>query len=112
MKSMLRGVKAHDVSYQCLMFVCPGCKLVHPHDSGLHMLPVNCSIVHSPSWDFDGNLELPTLSSSIMTGRDSPNVCHSFLKAGVFQFLNDCTHKLAGQFVPIPDLPDWVVNEE
>jgi hypothetical protein len=106
MKAMLRGVDDHGVTYDYLMFVCPGCKAMGG-GSGLHMLPVNTQ-VKSPSWDWDGNLEAPTLSPSILTGKGSPNICHSFLEAGVFQFLNDSTHPLASQFVPIPDLPDWV----
>lgn len=32
------------------------------------------------------------------------SVCHSFVTNGRIQFLNDCTHALAGQTV---DLPDW-----
>jgi len=75
------------------------------------MLPVN-SDTKSPSWDFDGNLESPTLAPSILTSKGTGNICHSFLKAGIFQFLTDSTHTLSGQFVPIPDLPDWVINEE
>lgn len=30
--------------------------------------------------------------------------CHSFVRDGKIQFLNDCQHALAGQTV---DLPDW-----
>ena len=32
------------------------------------------------------------------------DICHSFVTDGRIQFLGDCTHKLAGQTV---DLPDW-----
>jgi hypothetical protein len=35
--------------------------------------------------------------------------CHSFLKAGVWEFLTDSAHKLAGQKVPMIPLPDWVL---
>jgi hypothetical protein len=30
--------------------------------------------------------------------------CHSFVVDGQIQFLGDCTHKLAGQTVPLPVL--------
>lgn len=30
--------------------------------------------------------------------------CHSFVRAGMIQFLGDCTHKLANHTVPLPDL--------
>lgn len=78
--------------------------------SGLHMLAVN-SPQHPPSWDWNGNLERPTLSPSILsrTGPDGVNICHSYLRDGVFEFLEDCTHKRAGQQVPMSDLPEWAV---
>ena len=113
MKSMLRRVDDHGTRYEALMFCCPGCAVMHEHSSGLHMLAVN-SVVKSPSWDWDGDLDAPTLSPSILTRSPRPageRVCHSFLRAGVFEFLADCTHPLAGQHVPIPDLPDWVIED-
>ena len=111
MKAMLRGVDDHGIHYQALAFVCPGCAVMHSN-SGLHMLPVNCGDVKAPSWDFDGNLDAPTLSPSILTGRGSDNVCHSFLRAGVFEYLGDCTHPLTGQQVPMGELPDWFTSED
>ena len=106
MKSVIRRVDDHWDKYEALMFVCPGCIEMYPGSTGLHMLPVN-STTKSPSWDWDGSLEFPTLSPSILTRHRGVEICHSFLKAGVFQFLTDCTHSLAGQFVSIPDLPTW-----
>lgn len=123
-KSQLRTVDDHGVSYTALMFVCPGCNTSYTlldgtlhTPSGLHMLAVN-SPHHPPSWEFDGNLEAPTLSPSILT-RIHPyddvghpqGVCHSFLRAGVFDFLGDCTHQLAGQQVPLPDLHEWAAKQ-
>lgn len=109
MKSQLRQVNDHGVTYSALMFVCPGCAAGGPEGyAGLHMLPVNSPDIGKPSWDFDGNLDAPTLSPSILThGSETIPTCHSFLVAGVFQFLTDSTHSLAGQHIPIPDLPTW-----
>ncbi len=109
MKSMLRTVNSHGQTYTSLMFVCPGCVGVLG-GSGLHMLPVNCEI-EGLCWIWDGNLEQPTLSPSILTGGSTEDICHSFLREGVFKFLNDSTHSLAGKYAPIPDLPDWVISE-
>jgi hypothetical protein len=109
MRARIKYIKGESGGvYGALMFVCPGCAELD-HNTGLHMLPVNTSL-KSPSWSWDGNLELPTLSPSILTrgGVDLEQVCHSFLQAGVFDFLNDCTHSLAGQRVPMLDLPSWV----
>ncbi len=109
MKSMLRTVKHGELEYNCLMFVCPGCIGVLG-GSGLHMIPVNTG-VKEPSWEWDGDLFRPTLSPSILTGKTTDDVCHSYLKDGMFEYLSDCTHALVNQKVRIPDLPDWVTNE-
>jgi hypothetical protein len=107
MKSQLRNVTDGDIRYTALMFVCPGCEKLG--GSGLHMLPVN-SPQTSPSWGWNENLEKPTLTPSILTKYDD-RVCHSFLTDGVFEFLSDCSHELAGQKVEIPDLYEWCTNE-
>ena len=97
-KTSLRRVEG----YQALAFICPGCR---DWTSGLHLLPVNTT-EKTPSWDWNGDLEKPTLSPSIHT-RYSDQVCHSFLRDGVFEFLSDSTHSLSGQKVEIPELGDW-----
>lgn len=108
-KSQVRAVDDHGLCYEVLAFVCPGCAL--DGSTGLHLLPVN-STTKKPSWTWDGNYEAPTLSPSILSnGHGQGRRCHSFLTAGVFQFLDDSEHALAGQSVPIPDLPDWFCRE-
>ena len=115
---MIRHIDDHGVKYDALAFICPGCAGDDVRKStGLHMLPVNVTqpddpLQHVTSWTWDGNLEAPTISPSILTGRGSPFICHSFLTAGVFNFLGDCTHDLVNQQVPIPDLPDWFTRED
>lgn len=109
-RASVRTVDDHGVVYTALMFVCPGCSTMPGGGSGLHMLPVN-SAQKRPSWDWDGNLDAPTLSPSILTRGAAGAVCHSFLRGGVFEFLSDCTNPLAGQHVPMPPLPDWVTRE-
>lgn len=110
MKAMVRTVNDHGLEYICLMFVCPGC-VDMVGGSGLHMLPVN-SPGKSPVWEWDGNLIRPTVSPSILTGKGTTDICHSFLRNGIFQFLDDCVHSFAGKSVEIPDLPQWVIDEE
>lgn len=84
------------------------------------------------SWTFDGNLESPTFSPSFKhsgiqtiqvdgkwTGewvRDSEGntvscVCHYILTAGVLNFCGDSTHRLSGQSVPLPAIPDGLTDE-
>lgn len=107
--AVVRPVDDHGSVYSALAFVCPGCALMPGGGSGLHMLPVN-SPNKSPQWDWDGNLAAPSLSPSILTRGADSHRCHSFLRDGVFEFLSDSTHPLAGQSVPLPPLPDWMVN--
>lgn len=93
-------------------FWCPGC-------SEAHTIPTK---PHERGWDFDGNEERPSFSPSILchpAGRlyadgrlaeDGTHAvymtprCHSFVKAGSFQYLTDSTHALAGKTV---DIPEW-----
>lgn len=77
-------------------FQCPGCDDVHQ------------VVVETPNgWGFNGDLDLPTFTPSVlcrMPYRDNVHICHSFVTDGRIQFLDDCTHDLAGQTV---DLPEW-----
>jgi hypothetical protein len=66
------------------------------------------------SWGWNGDLERPTFTPSLltrMTIAGVENVCHSFVTDGVWNFLGDCTHDKAGQFVPMVDLPAWLAKE-
>ncbi len=73
-------------------FECPGCKEVHAIND---------------SWTFNGDVDKPTVSPSILVNNNLANPespkCHSFVRDGMIQFLDDCTHELAGQTVEIPD---------
>ena len=88
---------------------CPGCDDLHQIDN---------------TWGFNGNIDSPTFSPSILTWLDpNPNAdpkhdptgvyrngrrCHSFIVDGVWQFLSDCTHSLAGQNIPMVELPEYL----
>jgi len=85
------------------------------------------------TWQFDGNLEAPTFSPSVLVtsghfvSSHKPGDkcwctyaveypkrpvsfkcrrCHTFIRNGMVEFLSDCSHALAGQTLPVPDLPD------
>ena len=104
------------------IFKCPGCKHTH-------VVPVVRPYPAS-GWQFNGNVEAPTFSPSILArsghyaqGKSAEGcyncaenaahpeeaegfdcmVCHSFVTDGRIQFLDDCTHALAGQTVDLPD---------
>lgn len=117
------GSKLRTVAGSGLAFWCPGCGSTHVINIG------------SPGWTYDGNSERPTFSPSVLVRsghyatQHAPStdcwctfnakraargqkpsvfkcsVCHSFVRDGKIQFLDDCTHALAGQTVDLPDLP-------
>lgn len=79
-------------------FECPGCGDWH--------------FVHEGRWTFNGDPDRPTFTPSILIKRPWDNVnddgkqhvCHSFVTDGRIQFLADCTHRLAGQTVELPEV--------
>lgn len=83
-----------------IAFWCPGC-------NESHAVCTHGDHAKGPLWNWDGNIDAPTLSPSIRVrhGRQRAEVCHSFVRAGMIEFLGDCTHALAGQTVPLPDWP-------
>lgn len=100
-----KPVTHQDGSPYGIRFECPGC-------GDPHVVPVGTS---KNAWGFNGNLERPTLTPSILvrwkaSDPDDPeavaleHVCHSFVTDGHIQFLGDCTHALAGQTVDLPDI--------
>ena len=88
--------------YVSYVFHCPACKRHH-----------SCYVERPdkrrPCWSFNGDLEKPTFTPSIVSlyGRDDEiNVCHSFVCDGRIEFLSDCTHSLAGQTVDLPEVEE------
>lgn len=98
-----------------LSFWCPGCDEAH--------------VINPSIWTWNGSADKPTFAPSVLMksghyadpmppcwctyNAEHPNDpapfkcrrCHSFVKEGRIEFLNDCTHALAGQTVPIPPWP-------
>lgn len=77
-------------------FYCPGCK-------SHHAFTTKSPGFNSP-WTFDGNLEAPTFSPSLLCNGDYPESrCHSFVRNGKIEFLGDCFYELKNQTVDLPD---------
>lgn len=96
-------------------YQCPGCDTIHGIRIKLDVQE------NGAGWDFCGTLTKPTYSPSQLTTWSKPAphgdrtikfVCHTFIREGLIQYLDDCTHALKGQTVPLPPLPDWIVAEE
>lgn len=84
--------------YDLLIFYCPGCQRIHP-------FTLNSKT--RPNWIWNGNLEKPTLTPSLLCEPSVPqNRCHLFLRDGVIKFLDDCWHELKGQSIPLQELPE------
>ncbi len=94
-------------------FTCPGCK-------SRHTIMVAPSRPGTPVWTWNKDTVKPTFKPSILVTGTWPItdyeadrimagekiepekfVCHSFVTSGRIQFLNDCTHELAGQTVDL-----------
>lgn len=75
-------------------FWCPACE---------------CGHYIGPGWTSDGNLDAPTISPSILVrsgNAEGQTVCHMFVRAGMIEYLSDCTHALAGKTVPMVPWPE------
>ena len=108
------------LSGEHVAFRCPGCNEAHR---------IRIVANSHPAWTWNGDSENPTFTPSILvtSGHYVPyrpteacwctynlehpedpapfkcERCHSFVINGNIQFLTDCTHKLAGQTVRIPE---------
>jgi hypothetical protein len=93
--------KLHLIDTNMLGFVCPGCGYEHA-------VTVNGrKNSQGASWQWNNSMDAPTFMPSILCNKDEPEWrCHSWVKNGTIQFLQDCWHNLKGQTVAIPE---WVV---
>lgn len=81
------------------LVMCPGCDEYHQ---------IHTENKYGPNWSFNGNMDKPTFSPSLLVNGDLSNKsahrCHSFIRDGKWQFLGDCTHDLAGKTVSMINL--------
>ena len=88
--------KLFDEETGLYVFDCPGCGYGHPVYTKTNET--------GNLWEFNGDLDNPTVSPSLLVNKDYPDKrCHSFIKGGKIQFLNDCFHHLKGQTVELPE---------
>jgi hypothetical protein len=107
-------------------------------DEGLTFWCEGCQAAHGirtkgeGAWYWNGDAEKPVFGPSVLTrGKKKlteeqydriragekievpDEICHTFVgcngaQPGEIIFLGDCTHSLAGQVRPFPELPDWL----
>ena len=77
------------------------------------MIPVSIFGQVKRAWYWNGDVDSPTIEPSILTkggmyegDKYTEYVCHSFIKEGKVQFLNDCTHEFAGQTLDLLDIEE------
>lgn len=113
-----------------LLYWCQGCESLHR---------VNVGEGPGPRWGWNGDVDKPVFTPSVLTQWDHAvppvtaenleqwkvapwpqtkvhEVCHTFIgcngaQPGEVIFLGDCTHSLAGQTLPFPQLPDYLQDE-
>jgi hypothetical protein len=83
------------------IFYCEGCAMCHSFDN---------------RWNFNGDMEKPTFYPSLLVQMRNAivnnivannYVCNSFVREGKIEYLNDCSHKLAGNTVELKDEQFW-----
>lgn len=75
------------------LYNCPGCRYEHAFK------------IHK----FNGDINKPTISPSLLNNFSPDRICHSYITDGRIKFLDDCWHPLKGQEV---DLPDYAEGTE
>ena len=89
--NMQDGVKFHHTQY---LYFCKGCGCEHAfglkNEGGNH--------------NFNMDLNNPTVSPSLLENRTPSKSCHSYIRNGKIQYLNDCHHHLAGKTIELPEI--------
>ena len=98
-KDVIFPLNDQSGNFHSWAFWCEGCQMTHSFDS---------------RWTFNGDKEKPTFSPSLLVkyGAKVKHVCHSFVRDGNIQYLNDCTHKLAGKTIPIKTVSEAYDEDE
>lgn len=112
-KARIWGYSEEEKEKGVIAIMCPGCK-------SLHHIYTKTPTSGGAKWSFNNDYEKPTISPSLLitTGKciagnenwddeghsEFNTRCHSFIKDGKIQFLQDCTHELKGQTVDLPEI--------
>lgn len=83
---------------KALFFYCPGCKYHH------HLqIERGSTNPNGPIWKWNGDMEKPTFSPSLMVNARTDQQCHLALRDGKISYFNDCMHELAGRTVELEE---------
>ena len=98
-------VREMNPNKKMYLFYCEGC-------DDVHIFHVGSDWGDQHNWGFNGNLDCPSFTPSLLMrwkwGEEQvERVCHLVLTDGKINYCGDCTHKLAGQTVDMPNMLDW-----
>lgn len=102
----------HGKKYMSYWWWCPGCADFNGH--GAHRIddrwpePIGLPDKPTINGSYLSYGHEPT-DDSVPGYKGSPQ-CHSFIKEGHIQYLDDCTHSLVGQTIDMVPVPDWLVH--
>lgn len=84
-----------------------------PGPTGVLTLPVIQSGTREGTgcWTWNGSTEAPTLRPSVLTQAHNFR-CHSWINDGNAQFLDDCSHEMAGTTVALNDVERAIAQKE
>lgn len=88
---------ATDTASPDYLFFCEGCQCAH----GVWTTRPN---ITGAQWKFNGDMEKPTIEPSMVVPMHKGGSCHSFIRAGVIEYLPDSGHALRGQKIELKPL--------
>ncbi len=98
MSAAVFHVREYEGGSKMVQFYCPGCR-------HLHCVHVAGDRTKNPVWEWNGDLVRPTLSPSILVRGELR--CHSFIRDGRLELLNDSAHDHAGETVDLLAVTSW-----
>lgn len=110
MSKKLWRVFSYDGQHEEFIFHCPGCEVGHSFVTKWSPIELGARQPerkdNPPIWTFNGSLEQPTFSPSLLYKRENNGgqLCHLFVENGQIKYLSDCDHKLAGQTVDMENV--------
>ncbi len=93
----VKFIESIGAKNKVLVFWCPGCQAYHRY------VTEPLEGYTGPVWEWNGDMETPTLSPSLLVNYHDGRQCHLFVRAGMIEFLGDCYHDLRGQTVSMEE---------
>jgi hypothetical protein len=100
MTSVVKMLQIHGSAEHDPLIWCPGCKCGH-------VFPVSPSNASGHRWTWNGSMDKPTFTPSMLINKDDPKSrCHSIVTDGKIAFCGDCFHELKNKTVALEPITD------